>query len=88
MNIHDPVKSNVCQRTNLPLFKILFPQQGTYECGACRSGFKKDARGRCLHVAVCEGAGGSSHKNPCSIYAVCKSTANGAMCEVIHILKY
>lgn len=53
---------------------------GSYKCGDCKSGFKRDQKGKCLFAAPCEGKRGTS-TNPCSIYATCEKDVDKPRCK-------
>lgn len=54
--------------------------EGSFRCGGCKEGYRKDRHGLCLKLQLCEGTSGST-KNPCSIYAFCEPSIAGAKCK-------
>jgi len=54
--------------------------EGAYKCGPCKTGYAKNAVGRCRRIKMCSGRAGTP-SNPCSMYATCNAVGLGAVCE-------
>ncbi|XP_066924017.1 cartilage oligomeric matrix protein-like [Clytia hemisphaerica] len=59
---------------------ICINKKGSYECGPCRSGYRKGIDSNCVHLEICRGRPGSP-SNPCSKYATCHPISGGALCK-------
>lgn len=58
---------------------VLFPAQGSYHCGSCKSGFTGDQVKGCKPEMSC----GNSLTNPCDINAQCSVERDGSIsCQV------
>ena len=60
---------------------LIVSLKGAYKCGPCRTGYAKNAIGKCRRIKLCEGKPGSA-ANPCSMYAECKAIGRATECKV------
>eukprot|EP00112_Aurelia_sp_Birch-Aquarium-sp1_P017304 Seg3995.1 transcript_id=Seg3995.1/GoldUCD/mRNA.D3Y31 product=Thrombospondin-4 protein_id=Seg3995.1/GoldUCD/D3Y31 len=54
--------------------------EGSYKCGECKTGYAKNAIGKCRRIKMCSGNAGSK-SNPCSVYAKCTAVGDIAVCK-------